>query len=117
MIPRVFSPKPKAADIRTRITGLHKTLESVVQTVNSESLAIEKTLHQLALELDTVQSELATQKKELDHYKELASLTKEQQAAVTKQLSRNRPKDIVLGLIIGIAGSLIAAVVWSLLHR
>jgi hypothetical protein len=121
---RMTAPVTTSAVVRERIERIQNTVAKVRVAIESEATAVDTAMNELKValeqhehELDSVTAEVARQKEEAERYKALASLTKVQQDAFLKTLSKNQRSGYVVGFWLGVAGSaLVTAISFAVTH-
>jgi len=108
--------------VRERIGRIQNTVAKVQVAIETEATAIDGAMQELRRELEQhdrelerVTADVAHEKEEAERYRALASLTKTQQDAFLRTLSKNQRGGYFAGFWLGVASSLGAAVAWLVL--
>ena len=107
--------RKRIAEIGNNFKAFQEILRREEQGIAAAMKQMQESLDAQAREFSTVEKELERSREEAKQYRELANLTKEQQALFLTLIQRDKVKDYVIGFVLGLLASLMATGAWHLL--
>jgi hypothetical protein len=92
-------------NIRQNFQGVQKAISSETLNIDRAISRFQENLQSQSNEFKRLQNELVRTKEELEEYRTLASLTKQQRDTLLAALSRQKYVDYLVGFILGVASS------------
>jgi hypothetical protein len=94
-------------NIRNSFGQVQKSISIETSAIDKAIASFKENLKSQEKRLGQLQEDLKMKQAEVERYKALANLTKEQREAIVKEIDRGKIKDYIIGFVLGMVGSLL----------